>query len=52
MKARIATATVAGPSETIARLQTAQADLISAGGIDQLIWETAETLSVTATLAD
>ena len=52
MKARIATATVAGPSETIARLQSAQADLISAGGIDQLIWETAETLSVTATLAD
>jgi valyl-tRNA synthetase len=52
MKARIATATVAGPSETIARLQSAQADLISAGGIDQLSWETAETLSVTATLAD
>jgi len=52
MKARIAAAVISGPAECIARLQSAQADLISAGGIDNLSWENAETLSVNATLAN
>jgi valyl-tRNA synthetase len=52
MKARIATAVISGPAESIARLQSAQADLISAGGIDNLSWEYAETLSINATLAN
>ncbi len=52
MKARIATAIISGPAESIARLQSAQADLISAGGIDNLSWENADTLSVNATLAN
>ncbi len=52
MKARIAAAVISGPAESIARLQSAQADLISAGGIDNLSWENADTLSVNATLAN
>ena len=52
MKARIATAVISGPAESIARLQSAQADLISAGGIDNLSWEKADTLSVDAALAN
>ena len=52
MKARIAAAVISGPAECIARLQSAQADLISAGGIDNLSWENADTLSVNATLAN
>ncbi len=52
MKARIATAIISGPAESIARLQSAQADLISAGGIDNLSWEIADTLAVSATLAN
>jgi valyl-tRNA synthetase len=52
MKARIAAATVKAPADTLARLQQAQADLISAGGIDNLIWGNADSITVIAKLAE
>ena len=52
MKARISQATVAAPESVLARLQSAQVDLISAGGIDNISWQQADALSVSAVLAN
>lgn len=51
MKARIANAQVSGPEDVVSRLKSAQADLISAGGIDNLTWNSADSITVEAELA-
>jgi valyl-tRNA synthetase len=52
MKARIALATISAPADVLTRLQSAQADLISAGGIDQINWEISDIVKVEAKLAE
>ena len=52
MKARIALATIFAPADVLTRLQSAQADLISAGGIDEINWEISDIVKVEAKLAE
>ena len=51
MRARIATATVAAPAATVARVRSVEDDLIAAGGINALQYADGEQVVVTAELA-
>ena len=52
MRARLANATVFAPADVIARLRLVEADLLAAGGIDEIEYVEAERLDVTAVLAE
>ena len=51
MRARVAKADIAGPTEAMARVKTVQDDLVAAGGIDAIAYATADQIAVTAELA-
>ena len=51
MRARLATATVAAPAATVARVRSVEDDLIAAGGINVLQYADGEQVVVTAELA-
>lgn len=51
MRARVAKADIAGPTEAMARVKTVQDDLVAAGGIDAIAYATADQIVVTAELA-
>jgi hypothetical protein len=52
MRARLSNVTVSAPVEVLERLRTVEPDLMAAGGIDEIVYLTAERLDVTAVLAE
>jgi valyl-tRNA synthetase len=52
MRARVAVLTVSGPPDTLAAIEAARADLIDAGGVDELALHEGESLDVGVVLAE
>jgi hypothetical protein len=52
MRARVARLTVRGPAATLAAVEAARGDITDAGGGDELVVATGDTLTVDVLLAD
>jgi hypothetical protein len=52
MRARVATLTVTAPPAVLLDVEAARADLVDAGGVDNLVTEEGEELSVKVELAE
>ncbi len=52
MRARVALLTVTGPPETLAAVEAARADIVDAGGVDELAVSVGDALSVQVVLSD
>ena len=52
MRSRVARLTVGGPAATLAAVEAARGDIADAGGVDELVVATGDTLTVDVLLAD
>jgi valyl-tRNA synthetase len=52
MRARVATLTVTAPPSVLLDVEAARGDLVDAGGVDDLVTEEGEALSVEVQLAE